>query len=90
MTREEIAARIMAGFAAHEGVNSNETLRDNIAKTAVEWTDALIAELARTEPETKPKAPCCHDWEQRVDIGALPSLDQRWWECTICKARSAE
>ena len=42
--REHVAALVMAGFAAKHGLNVVN--RDDSATTAVQWADALIAELA--------------------------------------------
>lgn len=42
--REPIAAMVLQGFAADTG---NSSMREVVAG-AVEWTDALLAELERT------------------------------------------
>ena len=50
--RREIAARIMAGFAACPGVSQQNP--GQAATWAVQWADALIAELDRVPPTVWP------------------------------------
>ncbi len=50
MTRDDVAARVMAGFAANPQAGYALSV-EGVASCSAKWADTLLAELARTAPE---------------------------------------